>query len=181
MRKLVLVRHGDYCAGGMLTRQGVSVLRRAGDFLSTRLVAPVTMACSIQPRALNSAQLLSERLAPVRLELYPELATGRDAPVNKQAWGDMDAVHGIVERAAAAFESVILVTHHEVCSLYPDYFFRKCLGVGCGCPPLQRGEALVLDCVTGECDLLERDGAVRRWNALDDSGFARTPFCSSAE
>lgn len=181
MRKLVLVRHGDYCAGGMLTRQGVFVLRRAGDFLSTRLVAPVTIACSVQPRAINTARLLVERLAPVRLDMYIELATGQDAPVKKYAWGDLDAVHGIVERAAAAFESVVLVTHHEVCSLYPDYFLTKCLSVGCGSPPLKRGEALVLDCVTGECELLERDGAVRRWNALDDSGFERIPFGTSPE
>lgn len=176
LRKLVVIRHGDFNADGTLTGSGVNRLNRAARFLADRVEPPVRIASSVQQRARNSATIVIESLMPLGVEYLEELATGKDAPNERYARGDLTAVHQIVQRLSKDARTVVLVTHYEVCNYYPDFFLEKTLGGDFGCKPMKRGEAQVIDCATGHCTLLENDGFIVSWNGLTGDDLEKITF-----
>jgi len=176
MRYVAIVRHGDYKADGTLKQVSTVRLSRAAEFLADRVQAPVRIACSVQARAKNSADILAGRLIPIGIDYYDELATGRDAPIKKYARGDMEAVHVIVEHSADDAQTVVLVTHYEVCNHYPDFYIERVFGAGSASRPMRRSEALIIDSETGDCELLESEGFVLSWNSVSGDGLERIRY-----
>lgn len=151
MKKLALVRHGDYYSDGDLTPVGFERIMRTAIQLVKLVEPPIKIACSVQLRAKNSAAIIAEILDPINTSYHDELATGKDAPVAKYARVNMDAIHKVVESLDDNGSSIVLVTHYEVCAFYPDYFLSQILKLDTGSRPIEKGRALIIDCESGEC------------------------------
>lgn len=168
MRNLIIVRHGDYYADGTLTEAAVAKLSRVSELLADRIFSPCRIACSVQERARNTADLLMQKLNPVNIDYYVELATGSDAPDTEYVDCNAYAVNRIVNDCAKDCESVILVTHFEVCNYFLDFYAEGFSGIDEYSRIIRRGEALIANLATNECEWLRNDGCSISWNAISE-------------
>lgn len=133
-----------------MNRVGVSQIEDIGRRLVSEAVPPVRMVSSVIPRARQTAEILSEWLQAVDVVYSEVLSTGCDAPVKAYSHGDMESIHSLVKAASDGVETLIVVTHLEVGRDYPAHFLQQELGLAYLDRPLGRGEAVAIDCRSGE-------------------------------
>jgi len=115
--------------------------------LEGEVVGPVRFVCSPLARAKHTAEVLALRLRPVEIGFHDALASGMGADRAHQA--DVAAIHEVVTSSFGGAESLVVVTHLEVCRDYPSYYVSAELGLSEQLPSLGRAEALVIDCEDG--------------------------------
>lgn len=118
MKKIIIVRHGDY-SGSNLTTLGVNQMETLAGFLSWVNPTQTTMLSSSASRASNSARILSEKLGLPFTEHYG-------------LWSDDD--HDYDLRFASQLiksqdsEAVILITHLEYAQYLPKFICKDIFG-----------------------------------------------------
>ncbi|MCX6812263.1 MAG: histidine phosphatase family protein [Candidatus Berkelbacteria bacterium] len=153
MKKLVIVRHGDYCYS-----DGENVLSHAGEDqireLIEKLVAEnviinsggeLVILSSTARRAVDSAKIIAEAL-------------GVRCNFNEILWSEsfrIENLPGALElvRQLESADTVIMVTHYKYTKYFPQYFGQEYLGVNSF--PMSvagKGRAWVIDCETKTCE-----------------------------
>ena len=165
MKKLIVCRHGEYDASRHLSYDGKLQIRCLAYLLRThvgdgalhlRRTEKVKVLTSKAPRAADSARLIMQALdIPTDEVVASDFLWSGDGP---QKQDDVLALLQ-VEQAAPSVDILIVVTHLEYCEALPSMYAHR-HGLK-NIPPriqIHRGQARVLDCATGECVTVGRNG-----------------------
>jgi phosphohistidine phosphatase SixA len=144
MKKIIIARHGHY-SGRDLDQCGRGEMKAMGEALASLLGAhSIRVVSSTAPRALQSAEILSDRLS-VPVEEHRFLWTGPDSP--RGCLADLNAALQLVKTAGE--DSMIIVTHLEFTDTLPWFLGKHLLGND-HFPRgnINKGQACVIDCET---------------------------------
>ncbi len=152
MKKLIVCRHGEIDADRRLSLRGEAQIRDLSELLRPHVVGDVSevlVMTSTALRAIGSARILIHALGIPGTRVHrDDLLWSGDGPKPR----DDFAALVYVETLAPHAETLVVVTHLEYClSLPSGYALRNGLK---SVPPqlaVNRGQARVLDCETGEC------------------------------
>jgi len=126
---------------------------------------PVQIISSTQGRAKESAEALSSKLGSSKVEAFDYLWSGENTPwhppwrpqgdsflISRELYpelcnyfGDMPKIHELVSERRNEAEALVIVTHFEIASEYPEYFMKQEFGKDVDFKNIIRGEALCLN------------------------------------
>ncbi len=150
MQYLILVRHGDYGPDGRLTTSGREQMFRLSRLLKERIDSQsVLLFSSTAPRATDSVAWLAEALG-VGFETMPLWLAD-----DEHAFDFSRALAFIREHKSRA-DALIVVTHLPYVEQFPVYFGREELDVALPFMPVDKGDALVIDCEAGTVEIIGR-------------------------
>lgn len=146
MKRLIVVRHGDYQGDMTISDLGVRQMRKLARQLRRHVEGNVVrVLTSTAPRATGSARVLVEELS---LSGYIEaLVLWKD----NEHWSDVEEALGFVREQFQGVDVLIVVTHLDHAEELPGLFAKKVLGrpnfdqVG-----LKKGQAVIVDSETIE-------------------------------
>ncbi len=146
MKKLVIVRHGDYGFDGSLSKTGRGQMERLARGLRSRLGGgKAIILFSTAPRGEQSARILGVELGITELEPHEVLWSDRD---NGRSAHPAETL-ALVRSKKDQYDIVILVTHYEYAEEFPMYFSNfEFDGLLFTCAEIKKGEAWVIDCET---------------------------------
>jgi phosphohistidine phosphatase SixA len=146
MKKLVIVRHGDYGFDGSLSTKGKAQMKQLAESLRSQLGGGKTIILfSTAPRGEQSARILAAELGITELEphevLWSDRENGRSAHPAKTL--------ALVRSKKELYDIVVLVTHYEYAEEFPMYFSQcEFDGLLFICVEIKKAEAWVIDCET---------------------------------
>ena len=148
MKKLVIVRHGDYDFRGHLTDRGIRMVEGLVNNLHPYLEGPeglempIVVLSSPASFAWQSAAIIATRF-DVLASQHPELYSEHDS---RPRFSDILTLLRIsAERAS----TVIIVTHLEIAENFPQHFANRELDrIELKGWDIERGEAWLIDCET---------------------------------
>ena len=158
MKHLIVVRHGDYAVGGILSEKGkIQINSIALQLTNLNLSKKAVILTSPAPRALESADIIKQKLGIKDYVEIPFFWSDTTAPTptyykDQDPSKVMTIVNEYEER-----EVVIVVSHLEVVNQFPKYFMQEMFGKIASCPKLEKGEALHIDVLKQSFKLL-KDG-----------------------
>lgn len=142
MKKLILVRHGQYDNSGHLTENG----REQIKMLTGKLIGyikddmSVIVLASPAERTHESAEIIG-KVFDVELEIHDDLLSdGLNHPMN------LDRLYKHVKSMDKA-DIIILVTHFDYVADFPNYFSKMEWGIRLPSTEIGKGEAWVVDCI----------------------------------
>lgn len=137
MKRLILVRHGDY-AGSTLTDYGRKQIQELAPALANHVVGNMLLVSSAIQRAKESATILAEHFhVPVNEHRVWE-AEGE--------WGDNVGALQFLAGVDANIDTLVVVTHLPFLQSFPAHFGRNTLGVSFPYGGVEKGQAQVIDC-----------------------------------
>ncbi len=148
MKKLVIIRHGDYDANGHLSEEGIDQITALAQLLKKEVAGrSVLILSSIADRASESATIIADTLG-ISFESHRLLWSEKRRPV------DFPALLRLIRERENEVEFIVLVTHREYCEDFP-LFFRssmkgKPLEKQFRFPVLAKGEGAMIDCESAE-------------------------------
>ncbi len=143
MKILVVMRHGDYCGlDDHLSDHGQYQITQISDQLKTHYLNGGTarILTSTAKRAVQSAAIVSQAVGAFVEEydlLWSECGRKEDLP------GALE----LVQRRGSDVDLLILCTHFEYVNRFPSFFGLKELGVNLHHDRVEKGQALIVDCV----------------------------------
>jgi len=150
MAKLISARHGDY-KGESLSEEGREQIARLAESIHEALGdIPYFMVSSTVPRAVQSSQIIADRLGIASFETEEYICDPMDVPSgNKRgtflADRNFDKMMGMVyawdEKAEGA---LIIVSHGHIAEIMADMFGSK-YGIDVTEYNLEKGEAVYVD------------------------------------
>lgn len=147
MKKLILVRHGEYDKQKQLSLAGKQQIRDLCVRLQPHIAGhSVIILSSTAPRAIQSAHVMAEILsAPV--EPYPILW------VDNFHSSNMEGVAALVEYNGHRADVVILMTHLEYVESFPSYYglHAKMTYFPVVYDP-EYGTGRIVDCIANSCE-----------------------------
>jgi len=140
MKKLIVVRHGEYGPTISLNNLERNQIGSLTDRLH-RLVdgASILLLSSTALRASESADILGKAFH-VEVESHYFLWSANRYKV------DFPAVLELVQSRQDMADVIILVTHLEYVEGFPAYFCERVLGIRCYTHSIGKGQAVVIDC-----------------------------------
>ncbi len=147
MNHLFIIRHASYGPGPRINPQGVHQLKILGKEIQEIVKNDsVLILASTAPRALDSANTLAPFFKNKIIEPIEYLWSGPDSPNNmlpnhphpKNLWN-------IIEERKNKADALLMVSHMEVCDLFPSYFFEKEFARKESIESLPRGKAVWFD------------------------------------
>lgn len=143
MKKLVVVRHGQYGHDDHLNEVGRYWIKHLAKTLGVHLNGgSVLLLTSPADRARESAEIIGAHFG-VELEEHDVLWSEGIHPE------DFPSALKLVQSRQREVDTLILVTHLEYVRGFPSYFARQELRVEIKCHPIEKGEAWVVDCEQG--------------------------------
>lgn len=140
MKKLILVRHGEYGWNNQLTDYGRQQIASLSEQLKPHVNgASLLILSSVAPRASESAEILGSAFG-VGTEEHDVLWS------ENQHREDLPAALELVRSKKDVAEVVMLVTHLEYVCDFPNYFGQHELGVSFQYQEISKGTAWVIDC-----------------------------------
>ena len=142
MKKLVVVRHGDYGDDGHLNEAGVKQLEGLASKLAAAVgTGKVLILSSPAIRTKESAEIIS-----LKFNSVPETTEWLFVDVRSDM--NLPAVLQLVDARRDEMDCVILVTHGPYVRDFPVYFGKQALQVVLEIDtPVNEGEAVFVDCV----------------------------------
>lgn len=140
MKTLIIVRHGNYGDDDHLNNDGRNQIQELGKKLCSIInQSSVLLLTSPKDRARESAEIIGSILK-TDIEAHKILWSDCSRPEN------LPGVLELVKSHQNQAEVTILVTHYEYAELFPAYYARNELGFTLTSKPLNKGEALVINC-----------------------------------
>lgn len=141
MKKLIIVRHGDYDKKtGELTDAGKWSIEKLAGKLSAHISGPLSIITSPAKRARDSASIIAQINVANSMEQDELLFSDPDVSEN------CGALYNLLNRRQNEADTFLIVTHYEYLKYFPGYFGKKLLSVKFETSIVRRGEALVIDC-----------------------------------
>jgi len=151
MKKLILVRHGEYEENEEmnLSQEGRKQIESLAEKLSAVTNGnPPLILVSPTTRTIESAEIISKKLDAI-VEKYKALYIGNRTGFSKF----LEILHERLDN-----EIIIAVTHLEFCEGFPKYFGREYLeGIEFESERVEVGEACVVDIETKTIKIIRRD------------------------
>ncbi len=141
MKKLIIMRHGDYNNYDYrLSKYGKKQMVQTAKIIhSVSNEYSIFILTSTAPRAIDSAKAINEVLQ-VGYEEHDELWD------DDSHQGDWKKSINIIDSKKDSFDMVIVVTHLEFTEILPYYFAREVLEIDdFDCGPVGKGEAIAID------------------------------------
>ncbi len=160
MKKMIIVRHGEYDSNLNLSEYGVCQMKDLVKMIA-RIAGEgvVRILSSSAVRAAQSANVLASGLTKGVFEKCERLWSDRDHPE------DLDEVLGMVNTYADTCDVLVLVTHLEYARDFPSYYSEQVLKREFPWQSVEKGEMVAVDCARVDevkpCELWEdvcRDG-----------------------
>ena len=144
MKKLVIVRHGDYGFDDSLSTKGKAQMKRLAENLRPELDGRKTIILfSTAPRGEQSARILGAELEITACEPHEVLWSDRENARSPHPAKTLALIRSKKEQ----YGIVILVTHYEYAEEFPMYFSQfEFDGLLFPCVEIKKGEAWVIDC-----------------------------------
>ncbi len=146
MKHLIVVRHGDYAVGGILSEQGKKQINSiALQLTSLRHNKPSVILTSPAPRAQESADILQQKLGItdcVQIRFFWSDTTAPAPTYYKDR--DPSKVMDIINQYSDK-DVVIVVSHLELVNQFPRFFAINSLEKSWILPELQKGQAIYID------------------------------------
>lgn len=142
MKRLIIVRHGDYRWGGgdHLTDIGREQMAKIAKLLRPIIAGEVTVVWSSPAnQAKESARILVGELG-ASLSINETLLSGRIGDRSLQT------ILGLITSSADDVDNVILIAHRDNCGAIPKYFGHNYLGVDFSYVEVGCGEGRIIDC-----------------------------------
>jgi phosphohistidine phosphatase SixA len=136
MKKLILIRHGDY-VGGRLTEYGKMQIRQLAPSLVDHIEGNLLIVSSPLMRASGSAGILAEYFA-VPMTEHEVWASDSDSC-------DNEAAYRFVESTAGEVDTLMVVTHLPFLQKFIPYLGNKMLGCKFPYSGVDKGEGQVID------------------------------------
>ena len=151
MKHLFLARHGSYNTERRLNDKGRKQMAELGGVVREIIGEGglIQILSSSADRASEGAETLASELGVTEVETFDYLWSGRDSSW-RMPYGDMTAIHLLVTQRRYFSETLVLVTHSEVSSEYPEYFTKKEFGRAARFDELDTGEAYYLNVLAKE-------------------------------
>ncbi|MFC1733348.1 histidine phosphatase family protein [candidate division KSB1 bacterium] len=142
MEHLFIARHADYDYNRRISEKGRKQMETLADAIKGMIDnTPAHILSSTAPRAMDSSEELAQYLN-AEIEHMPYLWSGGDAPRGGYDY-DESRLARIVQDSKA--DALILMTHLEVVSSFPDYFVRDVLGTDMVVKSPKKGQAIYID------------------------------------
>lgn len=142
MKKLIVVRHGDYGFDNHLNEKGEGQMKRISEKLREHIKGlSVYILSSSADRARESTEALSREL-DIGFEFNELLWSDEEHGWSNEALLDLI-------RTKTRVDVIVLVTHYEYANDFPRYFAMFQLKVEDAspfCKRVEKGEAVVIDC-----------------------------------
>lgn len=137
MKRLILVRHGDYFDGA-LSDYGREQMQELAPALANNVVGNMLLVSSPIQRAKESATILAEYFhIPVNEHEVWE-AEGN--------WSDDDGAFQFIAGIDTNISTLVVVTHLPFLESFPTYFGKRALDVSLPSGGVNKGQAQVIDC-----------------------------------
>jgi len=146
MKHLIVVRHGDYATGGILSEQGKKQINSiALQLISLQQNQNSVILTSPAPRAQESADIMQQKLGIAELVKVPFFWSDTTAPAptyykDRDPYKVMDIINQYSDK-----DIVIIVSHLELVNQFPRFFAETKLGKYWRLPELQKGQAIHFD------------------------------------
>jgi phosphohistidine phosphatase SixA len=143
MKKLIVVRHGEYL-NGRLSGHGQIQIEKLAEKLKALVVGESMLIFSSNAeRARESAEIIGKAF-DAQIEVCEELYSDEDHPVNLP-WA-LELVKSNMGKA----DVIVLVTHFEYVGEFPSYYVEKELGMKAHSWEIEKGGAWFVDCAAKE-------------------------------
>lgn len=137
MKRLILVRHGDY-VGSTLTDFGRKQMQELAPVLANSVVGNMLLVSSTIRRAKESSAILAEHFRVPVIEHGVWEAEGD--------WSDNDGAFQFIGDVDTNIDTLVVVTHLPFLESFPAYFGKKALNVSLPYGGVDKGQAQVIDC-----------------------------------
>lgn len=137
MKRLILVRHGNY-SGSSLSAYGRLQMQELAPTLIKSVVGNMLLVSSSIRRAVESAAILGEYFR-VPLTTHEAWAAPGDT-------SDNDGAYQFISVINPGIDTLIVVTHLPFLESFPKYFGQRALGVTLPYGGVDKGQAQVIDC-----------------------------------
>lgn len=137
MKRLILVRHGDY-SGGALTDYGRKQMQELAPVLANSVVGNMLLVSSPIRRAKESATILAEYFR-VPIDEHEVWEAGGHS-------SDNDGAFQFIADVDANIDTLVVVTHLPFLESFPTYFGKRSLDVSLPSGGADKGQAQVIDC-----------------------------------
>lgn len=142
MKKLILVRHGQYDSTGHLADNGKEQIKMLVGKLQHYIEDDMSVLVLASPtkRTYDSAEIIA-RAFDVEFQTYDDLLSeGLDHPMN------LAGAYKLV-KSLDKVDVIILVTHFDYVADFPKYYSEKEWGIKLPSIEIGKGEAWVVDCI----------------------------------
>jgi len=137
MKKLILVRHGDY-VGSALTDYGRKQMQKLAPALARYVVGNMYFVTSPIERAKESAAILAEYFKVPVFNHRIWSAEGN--------WSNNEGAFQYIDYMNTSIDTFVVVTHLPFLESFPAYFGKKALDVLFHNGGVNKGQAQVIDC-----------------------------------
>jgi phosphohistidine phosphatase SixA len=146
LQRLIIVRHGYYDGNDQLSKDGKQQITSLSRKLEPYIQGKTLMFSSTEDRAWQSADILSAAFN-IPYEKCRFLVWGDESEFQKAALE-------LIRARAQEAEVIIFVTHLEYTDDFPPIFTREFFGSELRNPEVEKGEALVIDCITKQWEIV---------------------------
>ncbi len=136
MKKVIIVRHGDYDGNHRLSPTGENQMKKLAQLIEPHLLPNTIFLSSTAPRADDSSRVLATALK-LKYKSFPELHSGNDSPVGQDNQRAINLINDEAKKNQA--DCVIVLTHLEYASVLP-YKFRAD-----NYRSINKGQGLIID------------------------------------
>ncbi len=139
MKKLIVIRHGDYNDAHRLSELGKKQMTQIGEKIMTRLNGhSMLMLSSTAPRAIDSANAVGKVLQ-INHEEHEILWD------DNSHWGSLADSIKLIDSKKGLADVVVVVTHLEFTEEIPDHFANEVLNTSSFIHTVGKGEAWEID------------------------------------
>lgn len=138
MKRLILVRHGEYF-DGTLTGFGREQMQELALALASSVVGNILLESSPVQRAKESATILAE---------YLHVPVNEHAVWEADSWVDNEGAFQFVGDVDVNIDTLVVVTHLPFLESFPAYFGENALKVSFPYGGVEKGQAQAIDCET---------------------------------
>lgn len=140
MKRLVVVRHGEYGSGDHLNEEGRAQMNALAEKLK-----PLFSGCSVL--VLTSTANRARESAEILTAAFSAACEAHEILLSESSHQeDLPGVYELVRSRQDLADVVMLVTHLEYARDFPSYFGEKQLETHWHQGELEKGEAKVIDC-----------------------------------
>jgi phosphohistidine phosphatase SixA len=150
MKKLILVRHGQYDKTGHLNDAGREQINKLAGELKQLIDKNLSILVLTSPtdRTRGSAEIIANFFGVKLEEEKAFLSNGLLHPMNLSKALE-------VVKSKDKYDVIIIVTHFDYVADFPGYFSERELGVKLSSIEIGKGEAWVVDCVKKTLTLVD--------------------------
>lgn len=143
MKKLIVIRHGDYDFDLRLNEVGRAQVLGLARSILAHAEGSILILSSVALRALESAEII-QSVVGGQIEEHKVLWSERGHPE------DFPSALKLVRERMESAGTIILVTHLEYAHDFPSYFLSEELNRSHGTIIVEKGEGVVIDYEKGE-------------------------------